>query len=67
MNMLKQSLLSAACALVCTTVSANDVEVKTFRYAGPFDLPVPVLVDSVDAQQKTFATEPLLHTPLHLS
>ena len=67
MNMLKQSLLLAACAMVCTTVSANDVDVKTFRYAGPFDLPAPVLVDSVDAQQKTFATETLLNTPLHLN
>ena len=67
MNTLKQSLLFAACAMVCTTVSANDVDVKTFRYAGPFDLPAPILVDSVDAKQKTFATETLLNTPLHLN
>ena len=65
--MLKQSLLFAACTMAFTTALANDVDVKTFRYAGPFDLPAPVLIDSTDAQQKRFASESLLNTPLHLS
>ena len=67
MRKLKTSLLFAACAMAFTTAWANDVDVKTFRYAGPFDLPAPVLIDSTDAQQKSFASESLLNTPLHLS
>ena len=67
MRKLKTSLLFAACAMAFATASANDVDVNTFRYAGPFDLPAPVLIDSTDAQQKRFASESLLNTPLHLN
>lgn len=66
MKRLKSSLLFAALTMGCSIGMANDVDVKTFRYAGPFDLSQPVLVDSVDAQQKAFSTESLLNTPLNL-
>ena len=66
MKRLKSSLLFAALTMGCSIGMANDVDVKTFRYAGPFDLSQPVLVDSVDAQQKAFSAESLLNTPLNL-
>nr|WP_306302346.1 hypothetical protein [Hoylesella shahii] len=66
MKRLKSSLLFAALTMGCSIGMANDVDVKTFRYAGPFELSQPVLVDSVDAQQKAFSAESLLNTPLNL-
>ena len=51
---MKKQLLFALALTMTAMASAKDIQVKTFRYAGPFDVPRPVLLDSVDAQQRPF-------------
>ena len=63
---MKKQLLFALALTMTAMASAKDIQVKTFRYAGPFDVPRPVLLDSVDAQQRPFTPSSLLDTPLHL-
>ncbi len=62
--MKKQILLS--CALACTMMAgAETIDITTFRYAGPYAVQTPFLVDSVDVNARTFVSERLLDT--HLS
>ena len=61
--MRKQILLVGA---LCTSLlaSAENINVKSFRYAGPYPVQQPYLVDSVDVNSKAFAMKNLLDTPL---
>ncbi|MBR5542380.1 MAG: S9 family peptidase [Bacteroides sp.] len=61
--MKKQILLVS---LLCATMlaSAENIDVKSFRYAGPYQVQQPYLVDSVDVNSKAFAMKNLLDTPL---
>ena len=61
--MRKQILLVGA---LCTSLlaSAENIDVKSFRYAGPYPVQQPYLVDSVDVHSKAFAMKNLLDTPL---
>ena len=64
-RMKKQLLLAGAlCAMVAG--NAGNIDVKSFRYAGPYAVQRPFMVDSVDVNSKKFATESLLDTPLGL-
>jgi len=46
--------------LSASFMSADEVEVKTFSYAGPYVVKAPVLVDSVDVYSKEYAPHTLL-------
>ena len=61
--MRKQILLVGA---LCTSLlaSAENIDVKSFRYAGPYPVQQPYMVDSVDVHSKAFAMKNLLDTPL---
>ena len=63
--MKKQILLVGA---LCATMlaSAENIDVKSFRYAGPYAVQQPYMVDSVDVNSKAFAMKTLLDTPLSL-
>ena len=63
--MKKQILLAGA---LCATMlaSAENIDVKSFRYAGPYAVQQPYMVDSVDVNSKAFAMKNLLDTPLSL-
>ena len=63
--MKKQILLAGA---LCATMlaSAENIDVKSFRYAGPYAVQQPYMVDSVDVNSKAFAMKTLLDTPLSL-
>ena len=63
--MKKQILLVGA---LCATMlaSAENIDVKSFRYAGPYAVQQPYMVDSVDVNSKAFAMKNLLDTPLSL-
>ena len=58
-------LALAAALLACATAGAENVE--TVRYAGPFKLVNPVVLDSVDCAQTTFSADRLIDTPLQLA
>lgn len=57
-------LVGALCAAMLA--SAENIDVKSFRYAGPYPVQQPYLVDSVDVNSKAFAMKNLLDTPLSL-
>lgn len=57
-------LVGALCAAMLA--SAENIDVKSFRYAGPYPVQQPYLVDSVDVNSKAFAVKNLLDTPLSL-
>lgn len=46
---------------------AENVNVKTARYAGPFDLKAPVVLDSINNKQEKFSEDKLIDTPLSLT
>lgn len=45
-------------------VNAENIEVTTFKYAGPYALVQPYQVDSVDVNSKSWKAESLLDTPV---
>ncbi|MBS7409398.1 MAG: hypothetical protein KIG59_00345, partial [Muribaculaceae bacterium] len=66
MKMRKMNILALAAALLaCATAGAENVE--TVRYAGPFKLVNPVVLDSVDCAQTKFSADRLIDTPLQLA
>ena len=36
------------------TINAQTVEVKDFNYAGPFNVRMPIIIDSLDINSKKF-------------
>ena len=66
MKMRKMNILALAAALLASaTAGAENVE--TVRYAGPFKLVNPVVLDSVDFAQTKFSADLLIDTPLQLA
>ena len=64
---MKKNILILFAALWTANFSfAADIHVKTFRYAGPFALQQPLMVDSVNLSDKKFSAESLLDTPVNL-
>ena len=63
---MRKIMLIAAAALFTQGLRAGDIQVKSFRYSGPFVVKVPVMVDSVDVNKKAFSAESLLDTPVGL-
>lgn len=60
-------LFALLCALMSlTTVCAGKIEVRNFKYAGPYELSTPVLVDSVDVNKKSFEAKYLIDATVRL-
>ena len=53
--------------LSTVTAIASNIVIHSFRYAGPFVLHQPAMIDSVDFNNKKFDAASLLETPLRLS
>ncbi|MCR5312114.1 MAG: prolyl oligopeptidase family serine peptidase [Bacteroidaceae bacterium] len=51
---MKKTLLLATTALSAIMARADEVEVKTLTYAGPFVVQQPVMIDETDVNSKTF-------------
>ena len=47
--------------------SAEKIDIKSFRYSGPFTVNPPVMVDSLDVNSKKFDPSTLLKTPLSIA
>ena len=62
--MKKQILLAGALCMSVMAASAETIEVKSFRYAGPYAVQKPFMVDSVDVHSKAFSLKSMLDTPL---
>ena len=61
---MKKQILLAGALCASMFASAEKVEVNTFRYAGPYQVQQPYMVDRVDVHSKAFAMKNLLDTPL---
>lgn len=61
---MKKLILPLCLAMSMTMVAEN---VKTVRYAGPFDLKAPVVLDSINNKQEKYSADKLIDTPLSLS
>ena len=63
---MKKHLLMAGALCLSLGASAENIEVKSFRYAGPYAVQQPYMVDSVDVNSKAFSLKTMLDTPLSL-
>ena len=63
---MKKQILLAGVLCASMMASAENIDVKSFRYVGPYQVQQPYLVDSVDVNSKAFAMKNLLDTPLAL-
>ena len=52
---MKKQILLAGALCASMLASAENIDVKSFRYAGPYVVQQPYLVDSVDVNSKAFA------------
>ena len=61
---MKKALLISVFAALSVAAFADNIPVSEFRYAGPFPVKTPFIVDSVNVKSKTFDFASLLETPL---
>ena len=61
---MKKSILCVGALCMGLWASAENIEVKSFRYAGPYAVQQPYMIDSVDVNSKAFAMKKFLDTPL---
>ena len=59
---MKRNLLLLAALCSCYNLFAEEVIVKQFRYAGPYEVKEPFLKDSLDVNSKKFTEKELLKT-----
>jgi len=65
--MIKSIFTTAAALGLCLVAEAGVVEVTSMRYAGPFPVKVPFMLDSIDVNSKKFDAEAMISTPVSLS
>ena len=63
---MKKRIAIALLILGSLTIKAEKTVVSSFKYAGPFTINVPFMVDSIDMNNSKFETISLLKTPLSL-
>lgn len=61
---MKKLLLLAFASAFCIAASAEVIPVKSCRYAGPYPIARPFMVDSVNVKSDTFSPSEILKTPL---
>ena len=64
---MKRNLLLLAAICSCYNLFAEEVIVKQFRYAGPYEVKKPFLKDSLDVNSKKFTEKELLKTAVPFS
>lgn len=64
---MKRNLLLLAAICSCYNLFAEEVIVKQFRYAGPYEVKEPFLKDSLDVNSKKFTEKELLKTAVPFS
>jgi len=64
---MKKLFLSALVVLFSWGAKAENIEVNSFLYAGPYPIHKPVMLDSVDVNSKKFDDARLLETTVSFS
>ena len=64
-----QKLLAMLClgTVALTAAAQTKIDIKEYRYAGPFKVQQPVMMDSIDLSARKFGTDNLLDFPLNLN
>lgn len=62
----KSFLGTVLAAMVCFTSSAEEINVKRVRKAGPYTVNAPVVLDSVTLDNKKYSADQILDTPISL-
>ena len=61
---MKKSILCVGALCMGLWASAENIEVKSFRYAGPYAVHQPYMIDTVDVNSKAFTMKKFLDIPL---
>lgn len=61
---MKKIVLSALTLFFCVGLKAENIDIKTFLYTGPYAIQNPVMLDSVDVNSKKYDDEQRLNTPV---
>lgn len=61
---MKKIVLSALTLFFCAGLKAENIDIKTFLYTGPYAIQNPVMLDSVDVNSKKYNDEQRLNTPV---
>ena len=64
---MKKSVFAVILGLIAASAVAKDIKIERFRYAGPYEMRAPLMLDSVSLDSQPFKVENLLETPLKLS
>ena len=64
---MKRILLMMALAGVGVLANAEDIKITTVKYAGPYALQQPFMVDETDVNNKKYSAETLIDAPLPLT
>ncbi len=64
---MNKAILTSMAMLASSMMMADEVEVKTFSYAGPYVVKSPIQMDSVDVFSKEYAPHTLLDYNINLS
>ena len=57
---MKKTLLLAGALCMSLWAIAENIEIKSFRYAGPYPIQKPFMIDSVDVNSKPFSVKSVL-------
>lgn len=63
----KRAIYLGLLGVAALNVSAEKINIDSFKYAGPFAINTPAIIDSVDVNSKKFDPTSLLSTPISLS
>lgn len=63
----KRAIYLGLLGVTALNVSAEKINIDSFKYAGPFAINTPAIIDSVDVNSKNFDPTSLLSTPISLS
>ena len=58
--------MTIAAAAMVAAAGADTIAVKNFRYAGPFIINTPAIIDSVDVNSRKFEAKRVLDMPVNI-
>ena len=64
--MKKTHFLLLISLLSCMMTAAKDIKINTFRYAGPFVVSKPLMIDIVGVDSEKFQIQSFINTPLRI-
>jgi dipeptidyl aminopeptidase/acylaminoacyl peptidase len=64
---MKKILCMMALTACASLVQADDIKVNTLKYAGPYPMQQPFMVDDTDVNAKKYSADNLIETPLPLT